>query len=147
MNIHLFKTELPTRSKRPSIALAIMLFICASSFTPMNHAQTAPPPTLGENTKGEPAIVEEEQSSGTNAVDEVTNQVEQAQEETQTSPFGTATIKESKRESGQVYRVELEHSAGAKQIIEENDSDGSLESTSKDIDDTPNLPKWKLGSW
>lgn len=61
--------------------------------------------------------------------------------------LGNAEITESRRENGQRYRIELDHSGGAKQYIEENDSDGKIESTDNDIEETPNLPKWKLGSW
>lgn len=109
-------------------------------------AQTAPPPNMGEETKGVPAIDEMKPV----ATAEITskNKIDDRKKTTEKRPIlGTATTKETRRESGQVYRLEMEHSAGAKQIIEENDSDGSIENTSTDIDDTPNLPKWKLGSW
>lgn len=66
---------------------------------------------------------------------------------TNIGPLGSATVKESRRENGQVYKIELKHSAGAKQTIEKNDSDGSIKSKGKGIDDTPNLAKWTLGSW
>jgi hypothetical protein len=142
MNTRLFKTKLTT------IAAALLLLGAASSFTILSHAQTAPPPTLGENTKGQPAVTEEV-TSPEEAKAKIAKQTDSQQSEAQktASPLGSATIKESRRESGQVYRVELEHSSGAKQIIEETDSDGSLENTNKGIDDTPNLPKWTLGSW
>jgi hypothetical protein len=131
MNIRILKTAF--------IAILLQLPIVTISL-----AQTAPPPNLGEETKGKPAIAE------TNDVQQSTKQEsnDTAQAvDANVSRFGTATVTESRRESGQVYRIELEHSAGAKQIIEENDSDGSIESTKTDIDDTPNLPKWTLGSW
>ena len=63
------------------------------------------------------------------------------------SLLGTAKIIESRRESGQIYRIEFEHSFGSKQIIEENDSDGQLASDDNGLDDTPTLSKWRLGSW
>jgi len=108
------------------------------------QAQTAPPPTLGQDTKGEPALEEPERQSE-NAEETAAEQEPSSQGNS--SPFGTATITESKRENGQVYLIELEHSSGAKQYIEENDSDGNIESESTDIEDTPNLAKWRLGSW
>ena len=113
-------------------------------------AQTAPPPTMGEETKGKPAIPETGPADIVNDnTDSDNNEGENTAEKDSDnlSVFGTATITESRRESGQVYRIELEHSGGAKQVMEENDSDGSIESTRTDIDDTPNLPKWTLGSW
>lgn len=107
-------------------------------------AQTAPPPGLDEETKGTPAI--EETTSVTAPSEEAAP--EPAEQTTQSSGLlGTAKITESRRESGQVYRIELEHSSGSKQIIEETDSDGNIESTNNDIEETPNLPKWRLGSW
>ena len=113
-------------------------------------AQQAPP-ELGEETKGAPAVVESSTESATQNPDE---QEASADGDGVDEPasgvdnlLGTAKITESKRENGQVYRIELEHSSGAKQYIEETDSDGKIESTSNDIEETPNLPKWKIGSW
>lgn len=108
-------------------------------------AQTAPPPTFGESTKGEPAMPETKpDQSDSNAQSASTDDESEA---LSNNLLGEATIKESRRESGQVYRIELEHSSGSKQYIEENDSDGQIESNGIDLEDTPNLPKWKLGSW
>ena len=61
--------------------------------------------------------------------------------------LGTTRISERRHENGRIYRIELEHSSGSKQVIEEFDSDGKIQSTSNDIEETPNLPKWRLGSW
>jgi hypothetical protein len=144
MNTRLFKTKLT------SIAATLLLLSGTSSFTLLSHAQTAPPPSIGEDTKGQPAITDEAVSPE-KAEAPTSNQTATPQAITEstttTSPFGSATIKETRRENGQRYRVEMQHSAGAKQVIEETDSDGSLENVDKGIDDTPNLPKWTLGSW
>lgn len=145
LNVKLIFIKKSDMTKSVFIGLLSLLLIAASA---PSTAQTAPPPSIGENTKGEPAIVEPTIDAESKIADEKTVATPKTQtQDAKLSPLGSATIKESKRESGQVYRIELEHSAGAKQIIEENDSDGSIESTSKDIDDTPNLPKWTLGSW
>lgn len=123
---------------------ASFAMIMQISFVATSSAQTAPPPNLGEETKGKPAITEtspDESQVGSNA-----SEAEELTEK-KGSALGTATVTESRRESGQVYRIELDHSSGAKQVIEENDSDGSIENTESGIDDTPNLPKWTLGSW
>ncbi|MEO0367193.1 MAG: hypothetical protein AAF197_00250 [Pseudomonadota bacterium] len=61
--------------------------------------------------------------------------------------FGTATVTEAKRENGQVYSIEIDHSLGGKQYIEENDADGLSNSKTKDIEDAPNIAKWRIGSW
>ena len=109
------------------------------------------PPELGQETKGTPAIDEtapviDEQVTA----DDESETEDESQSQTRSGIdglLGKAEITESKRESGQVYLIELEHSSGTKQYIEETDSDGKIESTSNDIEETPNLPKWKLGSW
>jgi len=113
-------------------------------------AQTQAPPTLGQDTKGAPAVedaagdaTKSEETPGKSTADET---AATAQEQTKKT-FGTAKFKESRRENGQIYLIELEHSSGVKQYIEENDSDGNIESKAADIEDTPNIPKWKLGSW
>lgn len=122
-----------------------MLLISFSLALSTAIAQTAPPPTFGESTKGEPAMPETKQDqSDSNAQSAPTDDESEA---LSNNLLGEATIKESRRESGQVYRIELEHSSGSKQYIEENDSDGQIESNGIDLEDTPNLPKWKLGSW
>jgi hypothetical protein len=121
--------------------------ICAVLFVGASHAQTAPPPTLGEETKGTPAI--EEQSAQSNAAHSKTTSKakDKKPEGKKNSVLGTSTVVESRRESGQVYSIELQHSNAPTQYIEETDSDGNIESTSNDLEETPNLPKWKIGSW
>jgi hypothetical protein len=108
---------------------------------------------MGQETKGKPAV--EETSSGPSnesAATAKTNSAVKKGEKAEKGAvidnlLGTTTVTESKRESGQVYMIELDHSSGAKQYIEETDSDGKIQSTSNDIEETPNLPKWKIGSW
>lgn len=113
-------------------------------------AQQAPP-ELGQETKGTPAVDETAPSQSEGVTESAAaNQSDETETQSRSGIdglLGKAQIVESKRESGQVYLIELEHSSGAKQYIEENDSDGKIESTSNDIEETPNLPKWKLGSW
>ncbi len=134
---------------RPLIFVSVLsTSLCASIAA---FAQTAPPPSLGQDTKGQPAIEEAvEPKAQEPAADSAlpdSNAIGEKSEKNSGGPLGTATIKESRRENGQVYLIELEHSAGAKQYIEENDSDGNIELKSDDLDETPNLPKWKIGSW
>lgn len=113
-------------------------------------AQQAPP-ELGQETKGIPAV-DETASDATSPKAEAGKAASSSKQKSEKGAaidnlLGTTTVKESKRESGQVYMIELDHSSGAKQYIEETDSDGKIESTSNDIEETPNLPKWKIGSW
>lgn len=121
--------------------------ICAVLFVGASHAQTAPPPALGEETKGTPAI-EEQSAESKAAYSKATSKSKNEKPEgKKNSVLGTSTVVESRRESGQVYSIELQHSNAPTQYIEETDSDGNIESTSNDLEETPNLPKWKLGSW
>lgn len=137
---------------------ALVLVSCAlvlnTGYTVFNpsYAQTAPPPNLGEETKGTPAIEESAPETDTtdNTVNAETSKVssEAAEEKNKNSNiFGTSTVVESRRENGQVYSIELQHSNAPTQYIEETNSDGNIEFESKDVENTPNLPKWKLGSW
>ncbi|MFT6406683.1 MAG: hypothetical protein ACJAQ6_000093 [Arenicella sp.] len=115
-------------------------------FVSVSHAQTAPPPKLGQETKGTPAI--EERANEVNAPGSETDSAkDEKMESKKTSIFGNATVIESRRESGQIYSIELQHSSAPTQYIEETDSDGNIEYQSNDLEETPNLPKWKIGSW
>lgn len=130
----------------------ILLVVAAVSWAGLGWAQQAPP-TLGQETKGVPAVDETsaQPSNTTEQTSEATaDSADSDEPEDQSgidSLLGKAEITESKRESGQIYRIELKHSSGAKQYIEEDGSDGKIESTSNDIEETPNLPKWRIGSW
>lgn len=119
-----------------------LVFALTSSIA--SAQDTIAPPSLGQDTKGTPAYDEKAPLPVTKAQadEQKANEADADQD-----ILGTASITESRRESGQVYEVEIDHSLGGKQYFEETDSDGSLETTPKDLEDTPNLPKWKLGSW
>lgn len=126
--------------------IATVLYLITAT-TQAQHS----PPSLGEETKGEPAMTERTPETTPSIADTPTsstlNQASSSKPTAIDSLLGKATITESRRENGQIYRIELNHSSGAKQYIEETDSDGKIHSTSNDIEETPNLPKWKLGSW
>ena len=139
--------SVPTLTKLLLVSGALLFSVASLA----QQGQTAAPPQLGQETKGIPAVAEDGQSDSASKQAKATNKSQQAGEKAQRSGLdnllGKAEIKESRRESGQLYRVELKHSAGSTQFIEETDSDGKIESTNNDIEETPNLPKWKLGSW
>lgn len=143
------RTNQPHSAKAmPIIRVLLCFFVAGLLSSNISQAQDSgaiAPPELGQETKGTPAV--EEQSAAEQAITAKREKPEEAEEPVSNSIFGNATVTESKRESGQIYLIELEHSAGTKQYIEETDSDGKIESTSNDIEETPNLPKWKLGSW
>ena len=135
----------------PKISVQILILTLFSTYSLLQvkaslAQDTISPPAIGQETKGTPAVDETAPSTqigeGQNeGVDKESNNG------ASDSIFGNATITESRRESGQLYMIELEHSAGSKQYIEETGSDTKIESTSNDIEETPNLPKWKIGSW
>ncbi len=131
----------------PAIAKAVLVLSSALIFS-SSHAQTAPPPSLGEETKGAPAIAETPSTSesATDNTAATSGSADDAESQS-ASAFGNATVVESRRENGQVYLIELQHANTPTQYIEENDSDGNIEFESTDLEETPNLPKWKLGSW
>ena len=104
------------------------------------------PPSLGQETKGTPAIIDEVPSEQLQPVESL-SETSENEEETNFGLLGRTEIDEQRRENGQVYRIELKHSSGSTQYIEENDSDGELQSTDNDIEETPNLAKWRIGSW
>lgn len=123
----------------------------ASALLLMSHASVAQeslsPPSLGDETKGIPAVAETEPLP-VEAAEKTTAAQPATKPDEDYGPLGQATITESRRESGQVYRVELEHSlGGAKQVLEENDSDGQLETRSSGLEEEVNIPKWTIGSW
>jgi hypothetical protein len=135
MNTHFLQLSAIARA---ALILSSALMISAA------NAQTAPPPGLGEETKGTPAIEETASRSQEAAPNTASDTKSESQN---TTALGTATVVESRRASGQVYSIELQHSNAPTQYIEETDSDGNIEYKSNDLEETPNLPKWKLGSW
>jgi len=138
---------------KPLISATVIFFVSGMATAVLvigspAHAQSGPP-TIGQETKGTPAYDEEAPLPETTQTAPA-DQVETQEPEDQTGPLsilGSTKITESRRENGQIYEVELEHSSGSKQYIQETDSDGKIESKSNDLEETPNLPKWKLGSW
>ena len=124
--------------------LAKLALLSGLLATNASFAQTAPPPNLGDETKGKPAI-EENSSETASSTDSQTGS--DSSEEESTGGISRATVVESRRENGQVYSIELQHSKAPNQYIDETDSDGNIEFKSNDLEETPNLPKWKLGSW
>ena len=139
-----------------AVSRALVVVSSALVFT-VSYAQTAPPPKLGEETKGIPVIDEstpevdvDSAASAPSSEDTVATEEETVATEEETKGnnlFGKSTVVESRRENGQVYSIELQHSNAPTQYREETNSDGNIEFESKDVEDTPNLPKWKLGSW
>jgi hypothetical protein len=122
---------------------AVLLAITASLLcnSAIFAQEALEPPTIGQETKGTPAVVED---PATSVADDKT-----IRETDTTNPglFDDATIVERRRENGQIYSIELEHPLGAKQYIDDEDADGDLETTDNDNEAAPNLAKWRIGSW
>lgn len=109
---------------------------------------TIAPPSLGQETKGETVVIDEfvpDDSANAEATADTSQSTPESKRDN--GLLGTTKISELRRDNGQIYRIELEHSSGSKQYIDEFDSDGKIESTTNDIEETPNLAKWRLGSW
>ena len=134
-----------------------MLSITSSLFAQDGDFDVAAPPTVTttkEYTRDNEAQskVESEAKSTKVVKAETVSEENDQTEAAESTPaadrlFGKATITERKRENGQVYAIEIQHSKGNKQYIEDNDSDGLTDGKTKDIDETPNIAKWRLGSW
>ena len=118
--------------------LGVLLFSTSLVHAQVNAQDVSRPPELGQETKGTPAIAETANTSSTN---------ESVAEETENKEQKQTTFTELRREDGRIYQIELNHASGSKQYITETDSDGNIEYTDNDIEETPNLPKWKIGSW
>jgi len=124
------------------LSLIIIVF-CSITNAQNTKPDTLAPPSLGEQTKGTPAVPEI-------TAEETDNATQNSPQTTQTefvSGLGLTTVTEHKRESGQTYLIELENSLGGKQYLYENDSDGQIGSSIEDNESIKDIPKWKLGSW
>jgi len=134
---------LSSQIKSQIIHKAVTCIIFVAGIGTASAQDVFAPPSIGDETKGTPAVVEEEQA----VVQTEEVEAEPTPRDQNAGLFASPQVTESRRENGQIYRIELEHPLGSKQVIEETDSDGKIESTSNDLEETPNLPKWKLGSW
>lgn len=135
--------------KKISARTTVIILLCSTASFNVTKAiaqDTITPPSIGQATKGTPAIDEVAEDSATIKASKRKQESDPKGAVAQ-SIFGNAKITESRRESGQLYLIELEHSSGSKQYIEQTGSNTKIESTSNDIEETPNLPKWKIGSW
>ncbi len=147
-----FQSSLPTIAKRLAqlVTIASMLTLSALAQTETDaDFDVAQPPTVERsvNENGEteqptaaPAAVQSRESAAATTASS-------SDKADDGRFFGTTKITEHKRENGQVYSIELEHSSGSKQYIEDTDADGLSDSRTKDIDSHPNIAKWRIGSW
>jgi len=136
-----------TNSQLLAISVVSILFLYNQS----SVAQVAPPPGLGEETKGTPAILGDEESAKPINEDTASITIKSSDPQEQKSIadnlLGTAKVKELRRENGQLYRIELEHSSGSKQVLEDSDSDGNFGDDDNSLGNVPKVAKWRIGSW
>ena len=129
-------------------ALSITL-IALSAYNAQAQNDALAPPSIGEQTKGKPAVAEvietKSENLGTNNASDTNNQ--QSQSGINAVLNSTTTVTEHKRDNGQVYLIEFENSLGGKQYLDEGFSDGKIGSSTEDKESTNSIPKWKLGSW
>ena len=143
------KRKKAMKNSRPFASLGLLLsFIALFTFS-TSHAQDSTPdviapPSFGEQTKGKPAIAETSKPESNNESGDTSTQ---NNDTVTVNSFGSTTVTEHKRESGQVYLIELDNSLGGKQYLHENDSDGQIGSSIEDNESIKEIPKWKLGSW
>ena len=146
MTSQLSSSQLST-SQRLAIIVVSILFISNQS----SVAQVAPPPGLGEETKGTPAILDNQKSTTPVNQDRSSSANKPGDSKEQKSfadnLLGTAKVTELRRENGQLYRIELEHSSGSKQVLEDNDSDGNFGDDDNSLGNAPKVAKWRIGSW
>ena len=123
----------------------------ASNAAYAQNDDIAQPPTV-ERTAGSSVQAASQTTSATQSTPETLQESQKPKEEAATNTganrlFGKTKITERKHENGLVYSIELEHSSGAKQYIEDNDADGLNDTSTNNIDDNPSIAKWRLGSW
>lgn len=134
-------------NSRPNALIKLLLSFAIIVSSPVVSAQNQDadvfaPPSLGEETKGKPAIPEVDAEK----IDSATAETKEEQAEV-VPGLGSTTVTEHKRENGQVYLIEFENTLGGKQYLYENDSDGQIGSSVEDNESIKEIPKWKLGSW
>ena len=117
----------------------VMTLALSMFFTTMLQAQDAPaPPPVGEATAGTPAPLPEEiQVEGKADPDDPRglNEV--------TVASGTET---QYRRRGYIYELKMEPRGGATQYMND-DGNGQLQTRENGLEDTTNLPKWRIGRW
>lgn len=123
-----------TSSIKRTITLCGLFFFAVSA-----NASDIAPPALGEETKGIPAVIESNNTSTSVDTGANSNTAKQASQQYDSKEF--------KGKNGQTYRLELKHPNMPNQYIDKTALEDNIESTDNDIENTPNLPKWKLGSW
>ncbi len=126
------------------LGLGFAANVLASEPKDLDSDGVAKPPAIDFS-----APANEASNSGTSATAQASDAgVSDSNEETSDdSFFRTSKITEHRRENGQVYSIELEHSAGNKQYIEQNDADGLNDTKPNDNENEPPIAKWRLGSW
>jgi len=125
-----------------------IITIALISTNAYSQSDALAPPSIGEQTKGKPAIAETIEPSADNSDSSQSNSSNTENQSALNAVINsTTTVTEHKRDSGQVYLIEFENSLGGKQYLDEGISDGKVGSSTEDKENINPIPKWKLGSW
>ena len=120
-----------------STALIVVIIAITGVEGPLVAQEVPAPPSLGENTLGEPA----ELIDTIDATERST--ASQASETEDTDPIET-----SYRREGHRYEVKVSPRIGADQYILDENKDGKIQRVEEGLDTSnANIPKWKIGSF
>ena len=120
-----------------SIALIGLMIVIADFEAPLVAQEVPAPPSIGDNTRGEPAelidtIDASEQSAANQAA--ITEEAD--------------PIETSYRREGHLYELKVSPRIGADQYILDENKDGKIQRVEEGLDTSnANIPKWKIGSF
>lgn len=126
-----------TRSVALIIFTIVLVYVIPGVGSSLIAQEVPAPPSLGENTRGEPTeiidTVEVPEKSTTNET-VVTEEVD--------------PIETSYRREGHRYEVKVSPRVGADQYIVDENKDGKIQRVEEGLDTSnANIPKWKIGSF
>ena len=132
-----------------ALVLLLLALLTPLSAVQANDDPLAPPQV---NQQGE-TLVPQPSSERLNAQTAQTEEADRAQATTVQSNsavdnlLGTTRVTEIRRDNGTPFLIELEHSSGTKQYIQDNDADGLSGSAAQDIEKPAAISSWQIGSW
>jgi len=126
----------------PLLALAAMaLSVSVPAMAAGEDNADPEPPEISDQASGEP-----DRAADASTADEEQSAAPEAPTVEPRTEHGQ-TITEYRRQ-GQVFMMTVKPRAGPKQYWDDPDGDGQFQrSTSSNVDESINVPKWRLGSW
>jgi hypothetical protein len=119
------------------VVTALILSLFYTLCLPAQEEAPAPP-AVGEATAGTPAILPTDA-----AVDGEADPDDPRGLNEVTVAGGTET---QYRRRGYIYELKMSPRGGATQYLKD-DGDGQLQTRENGLEDTTNLPKWRIGKW